>query len=76
MTAVSIYEAKAQFSRLAADAEQGIETVVTRHGRPIARIAPLAARPVRRLGALEGKVWMADDFDEMTEDELRDWYGE
>jgi prevent-host-death family protein len=38
----TIYDAKTHLSRLVAGAEAGRETVLTRHGRPVARIAPLA----------------------------------
>ncbi|MDR2381357.1 MAG: type II toxin-antitoxin system prevent-host-death family antitoxin [Bifidobacteriaceae bacterium] len=37
----TIYDAKTHLSRLVAGAEEGRETVLTRHGRPVARIAPL-----------------------------------
>jgi hypothetical protein len=28
----------------------------------------------RRPGALKGKIWIAEDFDEMTPEELAEWY--
>lgn len=76
-SSVSIYEGKTHFSELVARAEDGEETIVTRHGRPVARIAPLPEQPRERVfGLWKGKLWIADDFDEMSEEELRDWYGE
>jgi prevent-host-death family protein len=73
---VSIYEGKTHFSELVARAEGGEEIVVTRHGRPVARIAPLGAPSgPRRLGSLKGRLWIADDFDEFAEQDERDWYG-
>jgi len=39
---LGVYDAKARFSELIDRAERGEETVVTRHGRPVARVAPLS----------------------------------
>ena len=41
MTTISLYDAKAKLSRLVSEAERGAEFVITRHGKPVARIAPL-----------------------------------
>ena len=37
---VGTFQAKNKFSELLENAVQGIETVVTKHGKPIARIVP------------------------------------
>ncbi|MDR1441627.1 MAG: type II toxin-antitoxin system prevent-host-death family antitoxin [Bifidobacteriaceae bacterium] len=77
MANVSIYQAKTTFSRLVELAEHGQETTVTRHGRPVARIAPLEHHQAPRiLGTLKGKIWIASNFDQMDGAELHDWYGE
>lgn len=67
---VSVSEAKAHFSELLARAAAGEEILVTRHGKPVARIAPPEApKPKRSLiGAMKGGVWMSDDFDDPLED--------
>lgn len=39
---IGVFDAKARFSELVERAERGEEIVVTRHGRPVARVAPLA----------------------------------
>ncbi|MCP9230562.1 type II toxin-antitoxin system prevent-host-death family antitoxin [Mesorhizobium sp. M0045] len=63
---VSIAEAKAKLSELVSRAEAGEEIVLTRHGKVAARIvAPAVAEPLPRIGALKGKIWIADDFDEL-----------
>jgi prevent-host-death family protein len=73
---VSIYEAKTHLSRLVARAEAGEETLVTRHGRPVARLVPVGARTQRRsAGAWRGQVEMAEDFDELGAADEQDWYG-
>jgi prevent-host-death family protein len=77
MTSVSVFDAKAQFSALVARAEAGEEIVISRHGRPAARLVPAASRLVpRQPGALAGQFWMAPDFDDFAEQDERDWYGE
>jgi prevent-host-death family protein len=64
---VSIAEAKARFSELIKRAEAGEEIVVTRHGKPAARIMPPVGQPEKSslIGALEGRIWIAEDFDEL-----------
>ena len=63
MDAVSIHEAKTQFSRLVARAEAGEEIVVRRGATPVAKIVAYhpPATP-RRPGALKGRI--AKDFHE------------
>ena len=61
---VSIYHAKTRLSHLVDRALQGDEVIITRHGRPVARLVPVGrARAPRRLGALWGKIRVARDFD-------------
>lgn len=48
MADVSIAEAKAKLSDLVRDAEHGRATTITRRGRPVARIEPLAGAEARR----------------------------
>jgi prevent-host-death family protein len=40
---LGVFDAKAQFSRLVDQAERGEETVITRHGRPVAKLVPVTA---------------------------------
>ncbi len=35
---------------------------------------PVAEKPKRTPGRWAGKVWYADDWDVMSEEELGDWY--
>jgi len=70
---INIYAAKAQLSRLVDQANAGEEVVITRHGRPVARLVPAGQEtPSRKLGTLRGKVWMADDFDAPMPDDVLD----
>lgn len=46
MKEVALFEAKNRLSALVAEVEEtGEEIVITRHGKPAARIAPVARRP-------------------------------
>ena len=40
---VQVREAKANLSALVAAAERGEETIITRHGKPVARVVPVIA---------------------------------
>jgi prevent-host-death family protein len=60
---VNVHAAKTQFSRLLARVEAGEEIVIARGGEPVARLVPMRRKPVRRPGALKGRVHVAADFD-------------
>lgn len=73
---VNVYEAKSQFSKLVARVESGEEIVIARNGRPVARLVPITVRKDRTPGLFKGQFVIADDFDDFTEQDERDWYGE
>jgi antitoxin (DNA-binding transcriptional repressor) of toxin-antitoxin stability system len=55
--------------------EAGEEITLSRNGRPVARLVPLAsARPQRVPGVWRSKVTIADDFDEFTDADAAEWY--
>jgi prevent-host-death family protein len=68
MTMPNIHEAKTHLSRLIQRVEQGEEIVISRAGKPVAKMVPYLGDPVRKPGILEGKIWMADDFDAVDEE--------
>ncbi|MEO6827199.1 MAG: type II toxin-antitoxin system Phd/YefM family antitoxin [Microbacteriaceae bacterium] len=72
---VNVYEAKTHLSALIARVESGEEITLSRNGRAVARIVPLVAHPQRREpGIWRSRVTIADDFDEFTEADEREWY--
>ncbi len=72
---VNVYAAKTHLSRLIDKVNAGEEVVITRHGRPVARLVPAQPAKPRRLGLLEGQgYWGADDFDAPLPDELLDLF--
>ena len=61
---VNVYAAKTQLSRLLDRAAGGEEVVITRNGRPVARlVAVTPLRKPRKLGSLKGKIRIRKDFD-------------
>ena len=73
MTAVNIHEAKTHLSRLLADVERGREVIITRSGKPVAKLVPVGSdRPRRTAGALRGQIWIASDFDDPLPDDVLD----
>jgi len=62
---VNMFEAKTQLSKLVEMAERGEEVIIARAGKPVARLTKLEPeKPKIRYGALKGKIWIADDFDD------------
>ena len=71
VTTVNVHEAKTQLLRLLLRISMGEEVVIAKAGKPVARLVPFAAKPMRRVaGSAEGQVWMALDFDAPLPDEL------
>ena len=65
MDSVNIHEAKTHLSRLLARVAAGEEIVISKRGRPVARLIPAGPVPARRSpGAWAGKIEMTDDFDD------------
>jgi prevent-host-death family protein len=73
MTAtLNLTEAKAKFSEVVERVSQGEEIIVTRMGHPVARITRYEpADASRRLGLFEGRIRLAEDFDDWPEDIAR-----
>jgi len=64
MQIANIHDAKAHLSQLVERALAGEDVIIARAGVPLVRLTPLEhdIRP-REGGQLQGKVWLADDFD-------------
>ncbi len=74
---VNVHEAKTHLSRLLERVSAGEEIVIAKAGRPVARLVPYEEDlEPRKLGGWEGRVWIADDFDELPPDLLAAFYGE
>jgi prevent-host-death family protein len=73
---VNMHQAKSSLSRLVERALAGDDVVIARNGEPLVRLVPIARnREPRVPGRMKGKIWIAPDFDTMSEEELKDWEG-
>jgi antitoxin (DNA-binding transcriptional repressor) of toxin-antitoxin stability system len=72
MPTVNIYAAKTQLSKLVDLAASGTDVVIARAGKPMVKLTALTNKDRRTytLGILEGKGWIADDFDAPLPDEI------
>lgn len=65
----NISEAKASLSRLIERAERGERIIISRAGKPVAVLSAFEphAEPRPLTAPWQGRVWVADDFDELPE---------
>ncbi|MBP9502763.1 MAG: type II toxin-antitoxin system prevent-host-death family antitoxin [Candidatus Promineofilum sp.] len=79
MQITNISEAKASLSKLIEKALKGEEVIIGKAGKPIVKLIPydFESSP-RRLGAgnWRGQIWVAEDFDDLPEDILRQFTDE
>jgi len=69
MTVVDVYEAEGRLEKLVQEAEAGEEVLITRDGKPVARIvAPSAVHKERVPGSAKGLFVVPDDFDAPLDD--------
>ncbi len=74
----NVHQAKTQFSKLLDLAQEGEEVVITRNGRPVAELIPARKKGALVLGSARSTLLSESDkwWQPMTEEELRDWYGD
>ena len=60
---ITVSDAKTHFSQLIERAAAGEEIIITKAGRPMARLGPLEPAVVRKPGLLKGKITLGPDFD-------------
>jgi prevent-host-death family protein len=72
---ISVYDAKTNLSRLLDRAAGGEEIVITRNGRPVAKlVAATAARKPRKLGMLKGHIRIRKTFDAPLPNDVLDTF--
>lgn len=72
MNEVSVHEAKTHLSRLLRRVALGEEIVISRGGKPIAKLVAAHPSGDRRLGMDRGRFQVPKDFDAPLPDELLD----
>ena len=73
METINIHEAKTQLSRLVEKAARGESFVIAKAGKPMVRVSALdapASEQRRRIGFLQGRIEVPDDFDEMGREQI------
>lgn len=70
MTKVNMHEAKTKLSKLVEMAKNGEDVVIANNGKPEVRMIPYEETKKSWFGMDAGKIWIADDFDELPEDVL------
>jgi len=73
---VNIYEAKTKLSKLVDLAAAGQEIIIARNGKPVARLTTIEQPKKKPIvyGLLEGKGWIADDFDDPLPEEIQKYF--
>ncbi|MBL8551928.1 MAG: type II toxin-antitoxin system Phd/YefM family antitoxin [Hyphomonadaceae bacterium] len=72
MKTYNIHEAKTHLSRLIDQASKGEPFIIAKAGKPLVQVTPIDAPPKSksRIGFLEGKFSVPDDFDTMHQEEI------
>jgi prevent-host-death family protein len=70
MQTIDVNQAKQRFPELIEQTISGGEVVITREGKPVARLVAMFKPPrkQRRFGSARGLIKMTDDFDAPLED--------
>ena len=62
---INVHDFKTNYSKYLEEAVGGKEILLGKHGKAVAKLVPLQqTKNPRTPGALKGKVWVGDDFDE------------
>jgi prevent-host-death family protein len=70
MAEVNVHEAKTHLSRLLQRVTGGEEIVITRAGKPVAKLVPVESKSQRLIGQDDGLFAIPDDFDAPLPDEV------
>lgn len=78
MQTISLFDAKTHLSRLVEQIASGDETefVISRNGKPVARVVPLLNDVSKRIGVAKGKFIVPDDIDQHNADVAKLFLGE
>ena len=68
---INIHQAKTQLSKLIELIQAGEEFVIAKSGKPVARLIPIGKeKRKRKLGLLDGKIKVPDDFNAPLPEEV------
>jgi len=72
MQIINVHEAKTNFSRLLSRAHTGEEIIISKAGKPYAKLVPLSPIQKRKPGIAKGKV-TDSFFESLPEEEILAW---
>lgn len=67
MTQITLQAAEKSWTEILQKALNGEEVIIERDGKPVAKVSPIKTDE-DWFGMDEGKIWIADDFDETPEE--------
>jgi len=70
---IDIHDAAKLFPKLLTDIEKHGEIIITRTGKPVAKLIPIAMKPKReprKPGSAKGRIWIAPDFDDPLPEDI------
>jgi len=67
MTQITLQAAEKSWAEILQKALDGEEVIIERDGKPVAKVSPYKTEE-DWFGMDEGKIWIADDFDETPEE--------
>ena len=67
MSHINIQTAEKSWTEILQKALNGEEVIIERDGKPVAKVSPIKSDE-DWFGMDDGKIWIADDFDEMPQD--------
>lgn len=71
MNSTNVHDAKTHFSRLLARVAAGESVVISKAGKPVAKLVPMDAPPrARPIGFMAGTFAVPNDFNSMGADEI------
>jgi prevent-host-death family protein len=79
LATVNMHEAKTHLSKLVERVEKGEEIVISRAGKPAAKLVPVPQEKSgkRKLGGWEGKLWMVSEkeMEKVDQEIAEEFYG-
>lgn len=77
MQVVNMHQAKTQLSKLVEKTQNGEDVIIAKAGKPVAKLVAYKEKfKPRKPGALKGKIFVPDDFNEEDEEINKLFYGE
>ena len=72
MKQVNVHEAKTHLSQLLDEADAGEDIIISRGGKPAARLVPVGKDKPGIIGLLRDKITISDNFDDPLPEDLLD----